>query len=126
VPNRRKGLEGQCRSSIVQRAELALPGERVGHDGGKIVELRLPPEQFAGAVGIRHDLRRVAGPRAGALDPKIDAGHALDGGSTGQWSASLAFRLIATLRAPIAAAGYQPQEQFGVQATAQKDLAQVA
>jgi hypothetical protein len=47
-------------------------------------------------------------------------------GSTGQWLATLAFRLIGTLRAPLAAASHLPQEQFGVQATAQKDRAQVA
>src|SRR5262245_5587880 len=64
--------------SILQHAELALPGEGVGHDGCEVVELRLPPEQFPGAVGLRHDPCRIAGPWAGAIDTKIHAGHALD------------------------------------------------
>jgi hypothetical protein len=47
-------------------------------------------------------------------------------GSTGQWSVSLGFRLIATLKVPLTAAGYRPQEQLGVQAAAQKGPVQVA
>src|ERR1700730_15022197 len=74
VPNRRKGSAGQCRSSILQRAELALPGKRMGHNGREIVELRLPPEQFLGAVGLRHDLCWVARAGLGARDPQNDAG----------------------------------------------------
>src|SRR5260370_31398829 len=41
--------------SILKRAKLALPGEGVGHNGCEVVELGLPPQQFPGAVGFRHD-----------------------------------------------------------------------
>src|SRR5215831_3194403 len=79
VPNRRKGSKRQCRSSILQRGELALPGECVGHDGGEIVELRPPPEQFFGAVRLRNDPYRIARSGTGVIDAKIDAGYAFDG-----------------------------------------------
>jgi hypothetical protein len=45
---------------------------------------------------------------------------------TGPVSAGLDPPLIAILRAPSAAAGYQLRQQFGARAAAQKDLAQVA
>jgi hypothetical protein len=64
--------------SILQRAELAFPGEGVGHDGCKAVELRLPPQQLASSVGLRHDPCRIAGTWAGAIDTKIHARHAFD------------------------------------------------
>jgi hypothetical protein len=64
-------------SSILQRAELAFPGEGVGDDGCEIVELRPPPQQVRGAVGLRHDPGRIAGSSAGAVDAKIHARHNL-------------------------------------------------
>src|SRR5258708_34682168 len=68
-----------CPSSILQRAELAFPGEGVGDDGCEIVELRPPPQQLPGAVGLRHDPGRIAGSAASAIDSKIHARHAFDG-----------------------------------------------
>jgi hypothetical protein len=58
-----------------------------------------------------------------ALGQDVDEVHRT---RTGPISVGLDPRLIATLRAPSAAAGYQLREQFGARATAQKDLAQVA
>src|SRR5258707_7259534 len=67
-----------CPSSILQRAELAFPGEGVGDDGCEIIELRPPPQQLSGAVGLRHDPGRIAGSAASAIDTKVHARHAFD------------------------------------------------
>ncbi len=50
----------------------------MGHDGGEVVELRLPSEQLARGPPARDDLGRVAGARTGAIDGKVGPGHALD------------------------------------------------
>src|SRR5438105_4023389 len=52
--------------------QLALPGERVGDYGCEIVELRMPFENRARAIGSGDDLRRISGPPAGELDCKVD------------------------------------------------------
>ena len=61
-------------TSARERAKLAFPSERVTDDCRKIIELRTPTQEFPGAVGFRHDLRRIARPRASKIDPEIDAG----------------------------------------------------
>src|SRR5262245_38462692 len=55
------------------RQKLALPCERVTHDGLQVVEIRLPFEQRTGTVGSRHDLCRVPGPPADERDLEVDA-----------------------------------------------------
>src|SRR6516164_8566496 len=50
------------------RQKLALPCQRVAHDGLQVVEMRLPSEQRTGTVGSSHDLRWVPGPPAGERD----------------------------------------------------------
>src|SRR5262245_14752429 len=59
--------------SIGARQKLALPCQRVAHDGLQVVETRLPFEQRTGTVGSRHDLCRVAGTPAGERDLEVDA-----------------------------------------------------
>src|SRR5581483_11241737 len=44
------------------RHQLALPGERVAHDGVEIVELRRPAQHLADARGGGHNRDRIAGP----------------------------------------------------------------
>src|SRR5215471_15261525 len=55
------------------RPKLALPCQRVAHDGLQVVEMRLPFEQRTGSVGSRHDLCRVPGPPADERDLEVDA-----------------------------------------------------
>jgi hypothetical protein len=59
--------------SIPTRAELPLPGEGMGHDRGEVVGLRLPPQQFPGAVTLCYDPCGIPPPSLGALDTKIHA-----------------------------------------------------
>src|SRR5262249_23739734 len=61
------------------RQKLALPCQRVTHDGLQVVEIRLPFEQRTGTVGSRHDLCRVPGPPADERNLEVDARDALYG-----------------------------------------------
>src|SRR5262249_858953 len=55
------------------RQKLALPCQRVAHDGFQVVEMRLPFEQRTSTIGSRHDLCRVSSPPAGGPDLEVDA-----------------------------------------------------
>src|SRR5262245_21209682 len=55
------------------RQKLALPCQRVAHDGLQVVEMRLPFEQRTGTIRSRHDLCRVPGSPAGERDLEVDA-----------------------------------------------------
>jgi hypothetical protein len=63
MPRRIEG-EAQARLSPVLR--------RVAHDGGEVIELRLPPQDCPRALGGGHDLRRITGAAPPELDGKID------------------------------------------------------
>jgi len=69
------GLQTPAVSTEVNgaRQKLALPCQRVAHDGSQVVEKRLPFEQRTGTVGSRHDLCRVPGSPAGERDLEVDA-----------------------------------------------------
>src|SRR6266511_5787313 len=57
--------------------KLTLPGQRVAHDGLRVVEMRLPFEQRADAVRSRHDLCGIPDPAADELDFEVDAANPL-------------------------------------------------
>src|SRR5262245_7226409 len=59
------------------RQKLALPCQRVAHDGFQVVEMRLPLEQRTSTIGSRHNLCRVSRPPAGERDLEVDARDAL-------------------------------------------------
>ena len=59
--------------SIGARQKLALPCQRVAHDGLQVVEMRLPFEQRTDTVGSRHDLCGVASTSARERDLEVDA-----------------------------------------------------
>ena len=59
------------------RRKLALPRQRVGDDGGEVIETRLPFERSPDALGGRNDPNRVARPPVRELDLEVDARDAL-------------------------------------------------
>src|SRR5579863_7748101 len=62
------------RSALV---EFAFPIERVGDDGRKIVEARLPAERSAYALAVGDNARRVAVAPSRIVDLEVGAGDAL-------------------------------------------------
>src|SRR5215471_20005990 len=65
-------------TSLGVRRKLAFPCQRMAHDAFQVVEMRLPFEHSAGAVGIRHDPWGVSPPPRGDLDLEIDPRDAFD------------------------------------------------
>jgi hypothetical protein len=59
--------------SIGALQKLALPCQRVAHDGLQVVEMPVPFEHRTGTVGSGHDLCGVASPPAGERDLEVDA-----------------------------------------------------
>src|SRR5262245_112541 len=55
------------------RQKLALPCQRVAHDGLQVVEMRLPFEQRTDTVGSRHDPCGVASTPVRERDLEVDA-----------------------------------------------------
>src|SRR5262245_28594126 len=68
-----RGFFKDNNSLISPLHQLALPGQRMPDDGRQLVELRLPAEHAARAIGARDKLRRIAGAATRKLDLEVDA-----------------------------------------------------
>jgi hypothetical protein len=117
APAQRAGAQRLC--ALAHRDGRRSDGQpsllgHCGHGPIFIAQRAVANDPHRKSSDHRHRFVRIRGSRARSV--RID----------GSMACVTRFRLIGTLRAPLAAASYLPQEQFGVQSTAQKDPVQVA